>query len=149
MTAEVARFKFPNGNEMNGFWMYKILNEEEKWICSRLVRAGGPLGWNRRSINAAHIKMTKVENLISEGIIRKATLFRLAKELIGDKLSCEIKEELDREGGYLVIDKDERLFYKNFDIALNIVSCGETQEALEERYQIANHNLYDCIELLL
>jgi hypothetical protein len=94
------------------------------------------------------LKLSEVENLVKEGILRKASLFELAKEFIEDEYSCLQKEDLDQMGGFMALRNDEeRDFFRSFDQAVKIVAEGETADSLEERYQINRKDFYDFIEL--
>jgi len=132
------------------FFVYSRLEDTEKYICCRLVTGAGPLGWNRRSINAAHLRFSSVEALVEKGVVRRVSLFQLAQELVGNEDSRERKTELDKDGGFLALtNEDDRNFFRSFDMALEIVKSGKISEYSEERYQVARRDLYHFIDMLL
>ena len=135
----------------NPWFVYQRgLNRREKDICWHLARGSGRLGWSKASLRAAHIRLSDVEVLIKKGVLRKATLFQLAKELIKNEDDCEKMALLEKEGGFLALtDKDDRIFFSSFDLALEILGRGGTPENLEERYQVARRDLYDLINAFL
>ena len=134
--------------EKNGFWLWDDLNANERDICYRLVNSGGMLGWNKKSLNAAHIKSVDIENLTGKGILRKTNLIQLAQELVNDEFSCMKKEDLDIMGGFMALTNEkDRDFFRDFDQATEMVNKGENTDSLEERYQITKKDLYDFISL--
>ncbi|MCX6725854.1 MAG: hypothetical protein NT052_00860 [Candidatus Shapirobacteria bacterium] len=134
--------------EKNGFWLWDDLNANERDICYRLVHGGGMLGWNKKSLNAAHLKTVNLENLTGKEILRKVSLFQLAQELVNDEFSCWKKEEFDEMGGFMALTNEkDRDFFRDFDQATEMVNKGENADYLEERYQIARKDLYDFVSL--
>ena len=135
-------------SEKSGFWLWHDLNASERDICYRLVNSGGMLGWNKKSLNAAHIKSIDIESLTEKGILRKTNLLQLAKELINDKFSCWQKEGLNEMGGFMALTNEkDRNFFRDFDQATEIVNKEENTASSEDRYQIAKKDLYDFISL--
>ena len=123
--------------------------KEEKDFCYFLVNNGGMLGWNKESIDKTSMGLVQVEDLVKRGVLRKTTLFQLAKEFIEDDFSRDKKEELNEQGGFISLTSEEdRDFFRSFDQAFEIVDKGENSDNLEERYQIAREDVYDFIDLL-
>jgi len=143
------RFAFPDGREMNPFWIYKTFSDEEKLICYRLARSGGPLGWNEKSLRAAHIKRTKIERLVEEKIVKKASLLDQAKDFINDPDTLRGLSRLEAEGGFLAVGRDGKSFMTSFDRAKEIMAGGEPESNLEIRYRIADKDLFDYLNSLL
>lgn len=132
------------------FFLWRDLKDGEKDICYRLVHRGGSmLGWNKRSFNAAHVKLSRVEDLVKVGVLRKVSLFQLAQELVDDEFSRQQKEEFDEMGDFLALTNGEdRDFFRSFDQAVEMIEKGNPSDFSEERYQIARKDFYDFIELL-
>ena len=131
------------------FFFWKDLLSDDKNICYRLVNSGGMLGWNKKSLNAAHIKSVQAEDLVKREVLRRTNLFQLAKEFIEDDFSRGEKEDLNKQGGFVFLtNKKDRDFFRSFDQAFEIVNDGETADNLEERYQIARKDVYDFIDLM-
>jgi len=148
MTADNPRFQFENGQEMNPFNIFKALSGGEQYICSRLANSGGFLGWNKRNVNNAHIKISEVEALVEQGIIRKDNLYQIAKNMVEDEDYRKEKADLDKEGGFLALTSArDRQFFHQFDLATDIVQKGEEQHQ-EVRYQIVRKGLYDFIRMI-
>ncbi len=139
------RFRFGDGSEMNPFWVWRSMDETERNICNRLAKAG-PLGWNRRSLSAAHIKFEDVEALIGEGVVKKASLLQLANEVVGNSEFVEEMDRLESEGGFLAVDKKGKDFIRSFELAQQIVA-DDPEESQEERFQLSNSDLYQFFQL--
>ena len=139
------RFTFSDGREMNPFWIWKTMDENERNICNRLAKAG-PLGWNRRSLSAAHIKLNDVEGLIGEGVVKKASLLKIASEVVKNSEFVEEMERLENEGGFLAVDKEGKDFIRSFELAQQI-AAGDPEESQEECFQLSNGDLYQFFQL--
>ena len=152
MTLERELFVFENGDPMNGFYAWKKLTRElptEAYVCWRLARGAGPLGWSKSSFQAAHVPMEMVKATVQQGIIREMPLLEIARTLVSNKDAVRERQILEQQGGFLGAGKDDRKFIYDFDQALDAVRVGETPETLEIRYQIANQVLSDFIGMLL
>ena len=143
------RFKFPDGGEMNGYWMYKTLSNNEKRISHQLVVKGGFLGCNENDIKEIGLGSGDIESLVKGGMLRETTLMQLSEELLGDEENQIRRRDLEEQGGFLVLDdEEERTFFRNFDIALDVVEGNDFWNGEERRYQIAHRKLYDFLEIL-
>ncbi len=129
----------------NPFWTYNRLKDTYQWICCRLVRAGGPLGWGDTSLWAAHIKKVEIETLVRSGLVRKAPLWVFAEELLQREEAGEIY--LGREPD--LNDPEERENWFVCEFARDIVDNKEDPENSEPHYQVARRDLYDFIDMLL
>ncbi len=146
----MERFRYKNGREMNPFFIYKALNDAERLICHKLVEEGGPLGMDEEEIAVAQMELEKVEALVECGIVKKATLFEMAKELVEDEKLGKRIERLGEEGGYFgTDDENERLFISSFDLACNIVQSGNIEGNSTIYYRVARRDLSDYLEMLL
>lgn len=150
LTEFPKRFYFPNGkSRMNPFWIYKERLHADKYILERIVLKGSILGRTARSLNAAGIKTEKLEELVTEKILRKVKLQDLAFEVVKESEYQERRRDLESEGGFLSpsIDKRDRNFIRDFDRATDIVSSMPTRFDPEEiRYIVALRNLHFYIE---
>lgn len=132
------------------FFFWGKLSKDDKDICYRLVNSGGMLGWDKKCLNAAHIKLVQAEDLVKRGVWRKTSLFQLAKELTEDDFCPSDKKDFDEQGGFLALrNEKERDFFRNFDQAIEIMNEGKTTANLKERYQIARRDVYDYIDSML
>ena len=134
---------------MNPWYTFKALTGFEKDLCCRLVVRAGPLGWDGRSLKAAHIDFSMVESLVGDGILRRVTVFQLAQEFVGKKSNQEQRIDLEGEGGFLAGSRKDKLFIRSFDLATKIVQTGLTGENMSVRYQVANQGLFTLIDHLV
>lgn len=142
-------FQFPDGRPMNGFWIFKLLNDVEKDICRRFVHRAGPFGWDRKSIRAAHIRFEHIGAMVSKRIIHEKTLYELSKDLLKDESACIEMGEYEGYGGFLALrNEKERKFFHEFELARAIINGDQTAEADKKRYQVTRHQgLYSYVSL--
>jgi hypothetical protein len=133
---ENNRFKFESGNEMNGFWIAKTLNDHEKSICYRIVKGGGNLGWDEKSLNAAHIKRSDINHLIGEGLVKTASLLDISKEFIRKDNNHENFIDLEETYGFSMVPKEEKRFFWDFVRANQIIEDKENPEYQKTHYKI-------------
>jgi len=148
MTSELSeRFRYPGGEQMNGFYICKKLTETELDICIGL-EASGPLGLGEENIVSLGIDISIVQALVNDGVVRKTTLLQLACDLTGDELRIVEMKEWMSQGGFDELDREgDRKLFRNFEQALKIVEQGEVPENLVPRYQVIT-DLYNYINLI-
>ena len=147
MTIELSeRFRFPGGNEMNGFFIHKNLTDEEKTICLKLM-SGGPLGLSVLRIKRKKIPIEDIKALETDGIIIKTSLLQLANELVRDEWASDKYKETEEQGGFLaLVNEEEREDFRNYVEAMRIVDAGKNPESEEIRYKVTT-TLYDYLDL--
>ena len=148
MSPELSkRFRYEGGKEMNGFFIFKFLTEIESNQCL-LLTSTGPLGLNKQEVESdTNLDLSVIEDLVTEGVIRKETRLKMASEFVEKEVSTY--KELVDEGGFLALDEGwEKTLFSDYETALEIVEQGETLENLTKQYQ-ARSQLYTFIELLL
>ena len=154
MTPDIpARFRFPDGRSMNGWWMYKEgFKDGEKYVVERIVLHGWRLGRSLRSLRAAHIHKDTLDLFVKEGILKTARLKDLAQEVTSNIDYQKRRHELENAGGYLIpgLSKADKRFILNFDIAKDISEgTDNTTDPNEERYVVAVDILFDYIDGLM
>jgi hypothetical protein len=142
---EIEGFNDDEKAASSGFWIYKRLKDEYKDACYRLVKGGGPLGWDNRTIRAAHIKMASVEIMVKHGYVTKAPLWAFAEELLRKEKEGEIHIEQDPD----MSNPKERDQWLLLERAKNIFENKTLPENIKFHYQVASEQLYGYIECFI
>lgn len=128
----------------NPFWTYLRLEDKYKWICCRLARSGGPLGWSDSSIKAAHIKKADIDVMVRAGLVVKKPLWEFAEALLEIERMGDIYSGTDPD----LSDPEERKKWLLCEYARDIVANKTQPENSNTHYQVADEDLYEFIQIL-
>jgi hypothetical protein len=134
-------FTFNDGRPKNPYWIYKTLENADRKIAKRIARGGGVLGWNQQSLNAAHISKAVIDRFVKLGIIEANTLSEIARHVIEEGEFNEYYRRLDRDGGFLAANAEDKKFYSDFDLARKIAT-EDPLDISEIRYHIKETGLF-------
>jgi len=132
---------------MNGYYMYKALSEDEQLVCFALWLEFFGLTEEQITQREDIFTLQTVSQLVADGVVESKTLLDSARNFI--ELRKDWYEEAVEDGGFLALRERSREqdVFRAYDMAVEIVDQGETEENLKLHYQLIQ-TLYDYVDLI-
>ena len=141
---EALRQTFPERMKMNPLYIYSGLDKTQQILAKRLARGGGILGWNEKSLHAAHIRNSDLIFLESLRLVEQKSFVEIARQTVNNIGYQNEYEDLNRQGGFLSANSDDKKFISDFEYAKKIIS-ERSVEISENRYHITDSSFHDFL----